>query len=368
MNVPPDPAGHVDTAAMGERVATRVHARIETLEGDALTPASRRRLRPSRRLILALAATTGAAVVTTILIDARPDRLPEGKDGYVHVAAVTPPVLHLTPTAVAAKQTLLALADKVERQPDPRAAERVYTKKWGWHLNTWGDAPVKAATAATPRTTETWVKKDGSGRERSEFAEPIFPNPPSEETARKGKLVAGTGSEEKVFGPVDYRAAKPLPDEVTKLAVALRRVRQIEENGRAQLLTEAGERSGVLGGIGTAHQATAKERAAVLRLLAEPDAYFDFSTSDFGPLKTYTTTTWQGQRALAVSTRQEPGHDPRYPKHYARHTLLINPDTGEIIGDEEAVFGDPLKLNIKHVPATLTVTEILERTAADPSR
>ncbi|WP_327351154.1 hypothetical protein [Streptomyces sp. NBC_01304] len=372
MNIPPDPAEHLDTTAVGERVATRVRARIEALDADALDAdaqdrAARGGHRPRRRVVLALAGTTAAAATAAIVFETRPGLLPEDEDGYVHVASVTPPVLQLKPTEEPAKQTLLALADRVEKLSDPPASEWVYTKKWAWYLNTWGDAPLGAATAATPRTIETWVRTDGSGHERSEFAEPIFPNPDSEQAAREGKLVDGTGVEEDEFGPAGHRRPFRLPDEVTKLATRLRRVEQIEENGRAQLLTEVGERSGALGGIGTSEQPTAKQRAAVLRLLAEADYYFDFGTSDYGPLQTYTTTTWQGRRALAVSSQQQPGHDPEYPKHYSRQTLLISPDSGEIIGDEEALFGDPLKLNLKHVPATLSITEVLERRAAKPS-
>ncbi|MFE9645187.1 hypothetical protein ACFYO0_13940 [Streptomyces sp. NPDC006365] len=46
----------------------------------------------------------------------------------------------------------------------------------------------------------------------------------------------------------------------------------------------------------------------------------------------------------------------------SRTSVFFDPETGYPMGSEEALFGNPRKLNIR-VPATLAVTETLKRRA-----
>ncbi|MGA4841049.1 hypothetical protein [Streptomyces sp. G45] len=366
MTMPPDPARDLDTAAVGTRVEARVMARLDGAAdvsehvGGADAPV---RSFVRRRSVIGLAAMTATAVAAVVVLGELPRR--ENVDGYRYVASVTPPVLRLTPTPEAAEPTLLGLAAKAGRQSAPRASQWIYTKTWGWSLNIDADAPLGAATAAVPTVSELWLNQDGSGRDRSEFGEPVFPNPDTEEAARERGLIAGTGVRDHTYGPGHYDTPRPVPDDPYALAKLIKaKAPAVEENGYRELLVALAEWAGEakMGGD-SAQQLSGRQRAALLRLLAEPDRYFDFGTSaeGYGPVKTYTTRTWQGQQALAVVTEQKPGHDPDYPKHYARETLLLNPETGAVMGSEEAVFGDPLKINVKQVPATLSVRETLAR-------
>ncbi|MEU2562595.1 hypothetical protein ABZ626_25120 [Streptomyces longispororuber] len=367
MTLPPDPATNFDTSAVGTRVEARVLARVDGAD-DVREAAAPARNAVRRRIVIGTAAAAVAAAATAVVLGDVPRR--DRADAYRYVASVTPPVLRLTPTPQSAGRTLLDLAAKVEKQPAPHPSEWIYTKTWGWSLNIDADAPLGAATAAVPTVSEQWINKDGSGRDRSAFGEPLFPHPETEAAARERGLVAGTGVTDERYGPGHYDAPRPVPDDPRALAKLIRtKSSAVEENGRRELLVAlaawAGE--GKMGGDSAQHLSGTR-RATMLRVLAEPDRYFDFGPSDadrdgegYGPLRTYTTRTWQGQEALAVVTQQKPGHDPAHPKHYSRETLLISPDTGAVMGSEEAIFGDPLKINVKQVPATLSVRETLTR-------
>lgn len=363
--MPSDPAAHIgDEHGSAARVAQKLDGLIGKEEPLRAATTVRWQDRshgvlPRRRVLVAGAVVTGVAVAVTV----SPVSLPGEGSGQVAHAA-TPPVLALKPIdGRTAQQVLRQLAARVEAQDaEPEDSAVRYRKSWGWYLNTHADAPGGAANAAVPTVTEQWVRADGSGKTRSEYGEPYFPNPQTEAQARKAGLVAGSGKRSESFGPGYFASPRSVPTDPAELARLLGSKYPIEENGWRELLVAVEAWSGADDlGRDTGQQLAPRERAAFLRLLADADGLFDFSRAGeaYGPFRVYTTTTWQDQQALAVVSQEKSGQNLDYPDSYGRDTLLIDPDTGAVLGFEEALFGDPLKLNID-VPAPMSVHEILE--------
>ncbi|TQJ92794.1 hypothetical protein [Streptomyces sp. SLBN-31] len=153
---------------------------------------------PGRRQLLAGAAVAGAGAVLAVGGRDLLDR----KDAATPVA-YTPPVLSLRPVqGQSARAFLLAFARRVDRLgPEPRRGAYQYTKTWGWWLNTAGDVPAGVVNAAVPTVTESWVADNDSGRRRSAYGEPLYPNPAQRKDAEAAGLVTGKGVEDRTFGP-----------------------------------------------------------------------------------------------------------------------------------------------------------------------
>ncbi|MFI6280317.1 CU044_5270 family protein [Streptomyces sp. NPDC050988] len=295
----------------------------------------------TRRRILVGA---GAAGVGAALIVGGQQLIPRREDAQT--VAFTPPVLSLKPVEdQSASEYLLAFAARVEKLPQERAhGAYSYTKTWGWWLNTAGDVPGGTASVAVPTVTESWITKDGSGRQRSEYGEPIYPNPKQSEVAKEAGLIAGTGVEDRYYGlgkvPTtegdEWGKIAPFSTNPRELVKQLNEVNWeggLIANGVSDLLNYAA-RSGPV---------PPRLRAAALRVLAQTLG-----------LDVATTMTWQGQHVLAVS--QSEG----YQGSTQRESVLFDPETGYPIGFESALFGHPRSLNIT-VPATLSVGETLRR-------
>jgi hypothetical protein len=252
-------------------------------------------------------------------------------------------VLDLVPVAGDPGTYLREFAKRVERLPaEPQQVEGVqYTKQWGWWLQTAVDAPGGAVNAAVPTITETWVDREGGGRERKTTGEPIFPRPEQEDQARKYGLVAGKKIVDGKQNPGTFpwqspwRGIEPISEDAERLARQFAAVHfdgGYIVNGVAGLLTYR-ELSG---------DASPQLRAAALRVLAmRRDIHVSM------------TKTWQGQHVVAVT---QEGH---HRGSTDRNSVLFDPSTGRVFGTEEALLGNPLRLNVQ-VPATLAVTEITE--------
>ncbi|MFE1444164.1 hypothetical protein [Streptomyces sp. NPDC058739] len=331
-----DPAGNL-TQGAATFLEPPEHA-LESLRRDQPTP--RRVLRPGRRQLLAGA---GLAAAVAVVVGGR--TLAPDSEAPAPVA-YTPPVLTLHPVeGQSARAFLLAFARRVERlEPETAQGAYQYAKTWGWGLDTAGDVPGGVANAAVPTVTESWVAGDGSGRRRSAYGEPLYPNPEQRKAAEEAGLVAGTGVKDRTFGPGEFPALDgagweriaPFSTEPRTLARQLTKVNW--EGG----MIVYGIRD-MLGYAGKAGPVEPRLRAATLEVLA-----------DSVGLSVATTTTWNGQRAVAVSQSQTLDGSTQ------RDTVLFDPETGYPIGSESALLGHARHLNVS-VPATLEVTETLER-------
>ncbi|WAZ21399.1 hypothetical protein STRCI_002567 [Streptomyces cinnabarinus] len=334
-----DPAGPVERA--GAELPPRAEHTLRALR-ETRRP---RRLPLGRRRLLVGAAVAGVGAAA-LAVGGR-DLLPGGEAPTP--VAYTPPVLSLRPvdegSARSAGEFLLAFARRVARlEPEVARGAYQYAKTWGWWLNTAGDVPGGVASAAVPTVTESWVGKDGSGRRRSSYGDPLHPDSAQRKDAEEAGLIAGTGVEDEIFGPgefptpegTDWGTVAPFSTDSRELARQLRKVNW--EGGMIvlgvhDLLTYAA-RSG---------PADPRLRAAALEVLA-----------DSAGVTVATTTTWNGRSAVAVSQTETLDGSTQ------RETALFDPETGYPIGTESALFGHPRSLDIP-VPATLAVTETLTR-------
>ncbi|MEV8597598.1 hypothetical protein [Streptomyces sp. NPDC052012] len=267
--------------------------------------------------------------------------------------AYTPPVLSLHPVeGQSARAFLLAFARRVETlEPEAAQGDYQYSKTWGWWLDTAGDVPGGVANAAVPTVTESWVAEDGSGRQRSAYGEPLYPNPQQRKDAEAAGLAAGTGVEDRTFGPGkfpapeggDWGAVAPFSTDPRVLVRQLTKVNWeggMIIHGVRDMLTYA-NRTGPV---------DPRLRAAALQVLAD-------NTS----VTVATTTTWNGRRAVAVSQSETLDGSTQ------RETVLFDPETGYPVGTESALFGNARHLNVS-VPATLAVSETLERGSVSTTR
>jgi hypothetical protein len=300
-----------------------------------------------RRLLLAAGlVAVGAAVAVggrTLVPDA----------GAPAPVAYTPPVLSLHPVdGQSAHAFLLAFAQRVERlEPETAQGAYQYSKTWGWWLNTAGDVPGGVANAAVPTVTESWVAEDGSGRQRSAYGEPLYPNPEQRKGAEEAGLVSGTGVEDRSFGPGkfpapeggDWDTVAPFSTDPRALTRQLTKVNWeggVIVHGVRDMLNYAGRTGPV----------DPRLRAAALQVLADAPG-----------VSVAITTTWNGRRAIAVSQSETLDGSTQ------RETVLFDPQTGYPVGTESALFGHARRLDVS-VPATLAVTETLERGSVSTPR
>ena len=346
--VPPDPQARFGRDGV---LPDRAERELALLLATAEPVAPRPRTGPSRRRVLLAGGVV--ATVTAVAASGELGRL-TGGEGPSARAMTTPPVLVLRRIAgTSPREVLSRLAQEVGGlAPDTVHGPYLYIKSWGWALNSAGDVPGGVANAAVPTVTEQWINtSDGAGRERREYGKPYFPDPDQERDAREAGLIEGKGVKDATYRPghfaQDSAWAKLLPfsTDPERLFAQMKEVNW--EGGRliwgvSAMLDAAQRASG-----GTIEPLL---RAAALRVLAnQPD------------VTVATTTTWHGRQALAVT--QEGTHRAAT----FRDSLLIDPATGYPLGGEEALLGDPLKLDIA-VPGTVSVREILSRGTVRDSR
>ncbi|MEU4489983.1 hypothetical protein [Streptomyces purpurascens] len=337
-----DPAADIGS---GEALPHRAERDLAGLRASANVPSNVAKSAPvfGRRRVLALTAVAAAGVATVVWRNELPWR---GQPQPA--AAVTPPVLDLVPVADEPEVYLREFAKRVERLPAETQVMGIqYTKQWGWWLNTAADVPGGAVNAAVPTITESWVHRDGGGRERATTGEPIFPRAEQEDRARKYGLTAGKKIEEEDRKPGTFawqspwQAMEPIAEDPAHLA--------------RQLANSHPEGGHIVYGVGdllTYKAMSGSEspqlRAAALRVLA---ARKDVRVS--------TSRTWHGRHVVAVTQESETQGSIN------RNSVLFDANTGHVVGTEEAILGNPLRLNVK-TPATLAVTEILgHRDSAD---
>jgi hypothetical protein len=324
----------------GDELSARAEQELEVLRVASSKPGlpGWRALGFGRRRLLGLAVVTAAGCTMV----AGRDKLLWWQNASP-VAAVTPPVLILSPVAGDPGIYLRSFAKRVAGLPEEAPVKAIqYSRQWGWWLHTAADVPGGAVNAAVPTITESWVGRDGGGRERRTTGEPIFPRPEQEDQAREHGLVAGRkiADESHRSGSFSWQAPwqelRPFAHDPRKLARQLDKV-NLEGGlivyGIADLLTYEALSGSV----------SPRLRAAALEVLA-----------DTRRIKVSTSRTWQGRDVVVVT------QETHTQGSTSRNSVFFDPRTGHVMGMEEAILDDPLSLNVR-VPATLAVTEFLER-------
>ncbi|MGW6459922.1 hypothetical protein ACWF94_29010 [Streptomyces sp. NPDC055078] len=241
------------------------------------------------------------------------------------------------------------MAERVEDLPEgpsnpsgPSGGSYQYSKTWGWTLDTAGDVPGGIAHAAVPTVTESWVDTQRAGRKRSTYGEPIFPDPDQEREARNAGLVSGKTVSDTRYGTGRFPGGSPW-QEIGPFAEnpdrLLQQLKTVNWEG-GQIVVGVADMLDYESGSGPLSPGL---RAAALRVLADTPG-----------VRVSTTTTWKGSEVVAVTQEEV------WEGSTMRTSVFFDPGTGYPIGREEALFGNPRKLNIR-VPATLVVNETVQR-------
>ncbi|OLR95303.1 hypothetical protein BJP25_07285 [Actinokineospora bangkokensis] len=278
---------------------------------------------PSRGRWLLAGATVTAAVVGLLAYQAAGPTTPQGT-----AATPAPLVITAPATATPAAQRLTELAQRARTSgvPQPTGTTE-YIELRAWYLNS-QTSEDNTVSAVVPEIHRTWANPDGSGRAESEQAEPEFRN----DADRAEWDGPTTSTDTDSWGPGERPSAfgtgRP-PIDPDALAQYLHRPNPPDAIGPVKTLVALQDllRDRVL---------TPTERAAALNLLAQlPDITYQGTTTDR-----------TGRTADAFSL------DSAYGGLPARYTLLIAPDTGVILGNEEMLTSAAGKLNVT-IPAVV---------------
>ncbi|MDG4778698.1 CU044_5270 family protein [Micromonospora sp. WMMD961] len=271
--------------------------------GATETVAGRRRVRPTRRLVLAagtLAVAAGAVTVLQPFGGATPDT-PRGPG-----SVLVPVAYQFDADPPAAGPQLRMLADKIEDAAyDHQIGRYMYH-----HTKVWGDPVMTAADGrhqvAFPHETKIWQAADGTGNQATVQLEPEYPDQESRDYWQRESAgrPAVTGTPAPSVIPLPPMEIRPLSADPSELPELLK----VEHGAGA-----ASKEVSTLYGRYVVPRAT---RAAVLRVLADVHGF-----------------RWRGQvtdragrNGVAVT------FDDR--EHDAQSLLIFDPNTGDLLAHE----------------------------------
>ncbi|GAA2997775.1 CU044_5270 family protein [Actinokineospora diospyrosa] len=286
-------------------------------------PAFERARKPVLNRMALTFGTAIAAVIGLLLWQAAGPTAPSGK-------AVTPDPLVITAPAqpTPAGQRLADLAATARSSGVPRSEGTAeYVEMRAWYLNGQVSGGI-TVSAVVPEVYRTWRFPDGSGRIDQEWSEPEF------RAAADGRAWVPSlrGSSSQSWGPGGRESSFPRgrpPVTAAGMARFLYRENPPDHIGPIKTLEAVKDllRERVL---------TPAERAAVLELLAQlPGVTYDGVTTDR-----------IGRHAEVFSM------ESAYAGLPARYTLLVAPDSGLILGNEETLTTSAGALNVT-VPAVI---------------
>lgn len=268
---------------------------------------SRTRRRWPERLAVAVIAAVSIAIAA-VLVAHELSGSPSSA-----LAAIPPLTYHAPARPTTGRAVLLHLAAVAAAQPPSAASGRyAYVKTAGWYLDTAvGGGRVTSRVDAT--TTESWLAADGSGRQ---IAHRSSVQPTDDWTVPAGKPLLALSSD---------------PATIAK---------QLDQGHPVRL--GPAERFVSLHDIALEQPLPPPAESAALRVLAGSPGLIDSGT----------VTDRAGRPGVAVSL------DSAYSGLLTRHTLIFDPRTGRLLGDEETLIGDPGKLNVR-TPAVISYTVYL---------
>ena len=240
------------------------------------------------------------------------------------LAATPPPLLYHVDSTQSGRAVLLQLATVAARQPvpsPPASGRFAYVKYAGWYL----DVRVAGATATStfppPTVTEAWTRPDGYGRV-------------IRRRAAGGLRVTGS-----TRGPIveDFTipsgVGRPFP--LLRLSTDPTVVARQLNAGDPPKWREPVWRFILLSNLSMEQQVPPNVESTILRVLARSS----------GLINSGTVVDRAGRPGVAVSldSRNPPGvSGPR-----ERDTLIFSPRTGRLLGEEETLIGNPMKLPVR---------------------
>ncbi|MET8215689.1 CU044_5270 family protein [Streptomyces hirsutus] len=274
------------------------------------------RPRSLRRWSVATMAVATAATVVYTVVD------PFGTSAQPALA-VTPQPLAYHSGSPSAAQVLRDIASRVEELPDDRpTAWKTEHFVWNaWFLSTRVDG-TNVTSAVIPEHRETWQKRDGSASWKIRTLPPVFQDESQREVWEKaGSIGAESVVSQDSSGPTSGQTATEPPTTEAGMRNWLANGRDVITPG---LLYE------VVSERFQEHVFSPAQRAAVLRVLAETE----------GVRYEGTVQDRAGRTGQAFSITDASGGLP------TKRALIFDPQTGELLADEEQILGDTGKLQV----------------------
>ncbi|MEV0408402.1 CU044_5270 family protein [Actinoallomurus sp. NPDC050550] len=330
---PHDPAAGVDPALSG--------ASLTAILNDAPGPDSVRRLWGRRAVMFAGAGVAAVAIVGVAGVVVLPGN---GEPGTKARAATPPLLAYHDGGSTRARDVLLRLAERAERQPDTAGTGRyAYVRTRNWALDDQGNAKGEISSAVIAMTSEQWLAADGSGRQRYEWGPPYFPTERDrrlwEKTEKDDGGIVAPGKADHRFGPhgIPFGLAwSTLSDNPETLRKQLYAANPNSDEGQVERLVDIDH-------LYSEQPIRPAVAAAALRVVADiPGLHYDGTTTDRA-----------ARAGVAVSVEWNGSDIPQ------RYTLIFDPHTGRLLDSEQVLTRAVKGWNVR-VPAVISYTVFLK--------
>jgi hypothetical protein len=254
------------------------------------------------------------------------------------LAATPPPLSYHVDSAQSGRAVLLQLAAVAARQPVPSAPARgpyAYAKSAGWYLNIRVDGAASSSTIVAT-VTESWTRADGWARILKIRA------------STDGSRVTEPTGRPVVVDDFTVPAGGRFPDPLLRLSADPTVVAQQLKAGDPPKQTEPVENFLWLTDLSLRQPVPSNVESAILRVLARSP----------GLINSGTVVDRAGRPGVAVSL------ESAFGGLLTRYTLIFDPSTGGLLGEEETLIGNPGKLDVRR-GAVLSYTAFLSSTYVD---
>ncbi|MGH3448783.1 MAG: CU044_5270 family protein [Nocardioidaceae bacterium] len=251
-------------------------------------------------------------------------------------SAATPALLHYQGTSKTAEQVLTEAAEATAKRPAPPPGRYAYMKTEGWGLTTSVDGPSHSSSMVVPRVSEIWRADNGSGHGIDYQGKAVPPG-----TTPDPGAITGDGTVHN-YGPGGMRGDWKL-SELSADPVKLRhQLLAGDPSGNNPAIPDGAELWVAVTQLLDTHQPSPKLQAALWRVLARlPHAHA------LGPV-----VDRAGRHGVGVAYSSDYGGLP------TSYRLIIDPNTGRLLGDSEVLTKDAGKLNVP-IPSVITYGAIL---------
>jgi hypothetical protein len=275
-----------------------------------LATAAARSARAARRDAILPIAVCAAIAATLVLLVSRMADV-----GVPALAATPAPLAYHLPARAApsGRKVLLRLATVAARLPTPSApgGPYAYVRTAGWYLDTQVSGE-RSTSKVLASMTETWTNTSGSSRWIT-------------------RRVPGNGSHVTVsaLGPVTGRDTASHGSTPIRLSNDPSVIAHQLDIGHPRRIGPV-ERFVSLTDLALLQPIASQAQSAILRVLARSPGLIDSGE----------VTDRAGRRGVAVSL------DSAYSGLPTRYTLIFDPHTGALLGEEETLLGNPGQLNV----------------------
>jgi hypothetical protein len=290
-----------------------------------------RRLTPHRVRRSWLGRGALAGFVLAVVVVAATLQVVSGSGPRV-LAATPPPLVYHVASPQSGRAVLLHLAAVAARQPVPSPPARgayAYAKSAGWYLNIRVDGAASSSTIVAT-VTESWTRADGWARILKTRA------------STDGSRVTEPTGRPVVVDDFTVPAGGAHPDPLLHLSADPTVVAHQLNAGDPPKQTEPVENFLWLTDLSLRQPVPSNVESTILRVLARSP----------GLINSGTVVDRVGRPGVAVSL------ESAFSGLLTRYTLIFDPSTGGLLGEEETLIGKPRKLDVR-TGAVLSYTDFL---------